>query len=84
MATVRDVLENVREEDFVEYFLFSLDPAVDFEKLLTRVTELADQQSQSYIWQKDDFKLIHRNASDFPPINDNQGKLGVYLLPINP
>ncbi|KAF6202535.1 hypothetical protein GE061_002931 [Apolygus lucorum] len=79
MATVRDVLENVREDDFIEYFLFSLDPAVDFQELLAKVSELAEQQSQGYIWQKDDFKLIHRNASDFPPINDNQENLPPHL-----
>lgn len=62
-------LETVRDEDFVEYFLFfrtedKNDDAEEFVKhvnhLNTKVLELVDRLSDQYIWHKDRFNLIPR------------------------
>lgn len=63
------VLETVRDEDFVEYFLFvrTNDKKEDAEELAnrinllnTQVLEFVDQLSDQYIWHKDRFNLIPR------------------------
>lgn len=60
-------LETVRDEDFVEYFLFvrSEDNKDDAEELVKHVNhlkndvlELVDRLSDQYIWHKDRFDLI--------------------------
>lgn len=62
-------LETVRDEDFVEYFLFfrKEDKDGDAEELVkhtnrlnTEVLELVDRLSDQYIWHKDRFNLIPR------------------------
>lgn len=62
-------LETVRDDDFVEYFLFVRrdDSAEDAEELVkrinqlnARVLELVDRMSDQYIWHKDPFNLIPR------------------------
>ena len=79
MACHRDVLELVREDDFVEYFLFSID-SFDQESstqtilnLKSHVSDLSKKGSENYIWQKDEFVVIPRNTSSMPPIVDNEG-----------
>lgn len=63
------VLETVRDEDFVEYFLYvrTNDKNEDTEELVnhinllnTQVLEFVDQLSDRYIWHKDRFNLIPR------------------------
>lgn len=63
------VLETVRDEDFIEYFLFvrTNDKNEDAEELVkhinllnTQVLEFVDQLSDQYIWHKDRFNLIPR------------------------
>ncbi|XP_025409951.1 protein ecdysoneless isoform X2 [Sipha flava] len=63
------VLETVRDDDFVEYFLFVRpgDGNEDAEELVkninqlnTKVLELVDRLSNGYIWHKDQFNLIPR------------------------
>ncbi|CAH1398496.1 unnamed protein product [Nezara viridula] len=85
MACQRDVLEIVREDDFVEYFLFSLD---NFDEesatqtvlnLKSQVTDLTKKGSENYIWQKDEFVIIPRNTSTMPPIVDNEETLPPHL-----
>lgn len=62
-------LETVRDDDFVEYFLFvqsdnTKDDAEDTVKhindLNTKVLELVERLSDQYIWHKDQFNLIPR------------------------
>lgn len=62
-------LETVRDEDFVEYFLFvrSDDSEEDAEELVkhinhlnTKALELVDRLSKQYLWHKDKFDLIPR------------------------
>lgn len=85
MACQRDVLELVREDDFVEYFLFSLETftgesAVQtVTNLLSQVTDIAKRGAENYIWQKDEFVVIPRNTSSLPPIIDNEETLPPHL-----
>lgn len=62
-------LETVRDDDFVEYFLFmrSEDDKKDAEELVKhinhlnkKVLELVHRLSDQYIWHKDQFNLIPR------------------------
>lgn len=63
-------LETVRDEDFVEYFLFVRSAAgkdEDTEELVNHVNRLyvdvlkfVDRLSDGYIWHKDRFNLIPR------------------------
>lgn len=86
MAVYKDVLEIVREDDFVEYFVFQNNFNVD---QLNTADSLADTRShiqtiiskyqKGYIWQKDEFNLIARNSSLLHPVDDNEGKLRVSL-----
>lgn len=66
------VLENVREDDYVEYFLFpkeieELD--VNDERnitihnaLIEQIHSLTDKFCKTYIWHKDDFSLRYRHS----------------------
>lgn len=82
MACKKSVLEYVREEDFVEYFLFpdNCDDNNDtyLQKELEKVIAVVKKYTSNYIWQKDEFNLIVRNTASFPPVNDNEGK---FFLP---
>ncbi|KAG8274075.1 hypothetical protein J6590_008205 [Homalodisca vitripennis] len=83
MAFNKSVLENVREDDFVEYFIFpSLE--VDFDnvkdhlqKVLISVKSVLETFCHSYIWQKDDVRFIPRidPGLNLPPIDDSDEKL---------
>lgn len=60
-------LETVRDEDFVEYYLFVRSDTDDAELLVQRVNDLnaktlqlAERLSDQYIWHKDPFNLIPR------------------------
>ncbi|KAL1128944.1 hypothetical protein AAG570_013478 [Ranatra chinensis] len=87
MACVRDALENVRADDFVEYFLFSLDTltagddasATQLKRLHAQVSDLVSRHGNNYIWQKDEFNLITRNVSSLPPVMDNEESLPPHM-----
>lgn len=59
-----NILETVRSDDFVEYFLY---PKVEIKdvaeqervlsSLLKEANKLVENLSQNYIWHKDEFKL---------------------------
>jgi hypothetical protein len=60
-------LENLREEDFVEYFLFPNIKACELqneEELLknvnAKVLEIAKNYCKNYIWHRDGFKVYPR------------------------
>lgn len=83
-------LETVRDEDFVEYFLFfrpndsSNDDAEELVKhinhLNTKVLEFVDRLSGQYIWHKDRINLIPRFCpsaelrQSFPDTSDGKNK----------
>lgn len=68
MAGTRDVLEIVREDDFVEYFIF---PEIGLDcdqneikdrlsQVLTSLKNIINKYGSSYIWQKDEISLIQK------------------------
>lgn len=61
---MNNLLENVRADDFVEYFLYvkrEIKDVNEQEKLLNSILKEADKivdnLSDNYIWHKDEFKL---------------------------
>ncbi|KAG5891261.1 hypothetical protein JTB14_019668 [Gonioctena quinquepunctata] len=69
MATKNNVLESVREDDFIEYFLFppiNIEDEKEQEVLISTVLEKANKIvqkfSRDYLWHKDEFKLIPRTS----------------------
>ncbi|CAG9818506.1 unnamed protein product [Phaedon cochleariae] len=70
MANINNVLESVREDDFVEYFLF---PPVSTEDeneqelilstLLDKANKIITKYTKDYLWHKDEFKLLLRTST---------------------
>uniref|UniRef100_A0AAG5D721 Uncharacterized protein n=1 Tax=Anopheles atroparvus TaxID=41427 RepID=A0AAG5D721_ANOAO len=72
----REILQSIREDDFVEYFLFpagSSDPSdvelensesPSLEPLLEKVTQLAEEFCRPYIWHRDGFRVVPRMLND--------------------
>jgi hypothetical protein len=67
------VLESVREEDFIEYYLFphEIEDVINANEerqrevkvILSHVESIVRQYSQNYIWHKDSFGVIPVTAS---------------------
>lgn len=80
-------LEFVREDDFVEYFLF---PEVNsqteeeilaqLEKLLEEVNKLLERFQKDYIWHKDVIKLTARTNSSEVLYDDDTEKRGTTIF----
>ncbi|KAJ8953969.1 hypothetical protein NQ314_007162, partial [Rhamnusium bicolor] len=69
MAGVNNVLESVREDDFVEYFLFPPIETCDekeqetiLSSILSEVNKIVKKYTDNYLWHKDEFKLIPRTS----------------------
>lgn len=82
MAMFKDVLEIVREDDFVEYFLFhndinigQLNKIESLTNTRSHIQTIVSKYVKDYIWQKDEFNLIVRNVSILHPVLDNEGKI---------
>lgn len=90
MASVKNVLEFVREEDFVEYFLFPTITTNDIKEqecilnsLLKKIQkEVLDKYCDNYIWYRDDFKLTPRTRmTNLLAIeNENKGKQQIIII----
>ncbi|XP_056649170.1 protein ecdysoneless [Diorhabda sublineata] len=80
MAGVTNVLETVREDDFVEYFIFphlECNDEQQQEKILTAILNKAkkiiDKYAKNYLWHKDEFQLsIRISTSNF--LNEIEGQ----------
>lgn len=78
-------LEIVRNDDFIEYFLFpSIDPLPENEdevlnEILKQVINAANSYTSSYIWHKDSFNLKARNRNSHLLNPDENGKLNFIL-----
>lgn len=71
------VLEDVRAEDFVEYFLFP--EQQDMELVLTELNAKALTYTDNYIWHKDPFHLrINRASTTTNAENNQQGQHNEY------
>jgi hypothetical protein len=73
-------LENVRVEDFIEYFLFpeingSLqdDETEALNDIQQKIDEISKSFIKNYIWHKDPFSLKIRNQNSCL-LNNNNGK----------
>lgn len=84
MTQLNNILESVREEDFVEYYLF---PSIDHTKdnveqeralreILLKAEEIVKKYTKEYLWHKDEFKLTTRTTFFNKFICDN-GKTGM-------
>ncbi|XP_053674786.1 protein ecdysoneless [Anopheles nili] len=73
--THREILQSIREDDFVEYFLFPERPSDpsdvelennenSLEPLLQQVNQLAEIFCQRYIWHRDGFRVVPRLLND--------------------
>ncbi|CAH0547417.1 unnamed protein product [Brassicogethes aeneus] len=69
MAGVNNILESVREDDFVEYYLFPVINSEDIKEqetilscVLSKANKIIDNYSKNYLWHKDEFKLVPRTS----------------------
>lgn len=67
MASKNNVLESVREDDFVEYYVFPpIETRDDKEqefllnRILNQCEKIVKKYSDEYLWHKDEFKLTVR------------------------
>lgn len=85
--SLREPIETIRAEDFVEYFLFpSSGTNIDedetdyLEKILRDVNEEAKKFIGDYIWQRDSFQLIVKpKATKYLNENSDEGKRRFYF-----
>lgn len=57
-------LEFVREDDFIEYYLFAGSENKEIGKLLEEINAFVDNYAKEYIWHKDSFNLRVRSAQN--------------------
>lgn len=69
MAGVTNILESVREDDFVEYFLFppiETNDEQEQERILTAILDKANKiihkYTKNFLWHKDEFRLVVRTS----------------------
>ncbi|XP_039285305.1 protein ecdysoneless-like [Nilaparvata lugens] len=83
MASTKTPFEIVKEDDFVEYFLFPVGCDIDndssLEEVTKRVNTVVNKYASTYIWQKDQFNVIPRNIAGLPPLVDNEESLPPHL-----
>ncbi|KAG5670401.1 hypothetical protein PVAND_000669 [Polypedilum vanderplanki] len=83
-------LENVRVEDFIEYYLFpELDGVLEENEvealnvICQKINEIAQSYTSNYIWHKDPFILKTRNGSSHLLNIDNNEQLPPHLYGIS-
>lgn len=82
MAGVTNILESVREDDFVEYFLFppiETNDEQEQERILTAILDKANKiihrYTKNFLWHKDEFRLVVRTSiSNY--LNELDGQRG--------
>ncbi|RZF40264.1 hypothetical protein LSTR_LSTR007464 [Laodelphax striatellus] len=83
MASTKTAFEIVKEDDFVEYFLFPVGYDINndssLEEVTKRVNTIVNKYASSYIWQKDQFNVIPRNIAGLPLLVDNEESLPPHL-----
>ncbi|CAH1367265.1 unnamed protein product [Tenebrio molitor] len=79
MARNVNVLESVREDDFVEYYLFppidsrdEKDQEIALNRVLTQAKRITEKYTQRYLWHKDEFKLTVRTWISNSLIHDSE------------
>lgn len=87
MSTKKNILEFVREQDFVEYFLFPEATPLDnkeeelmINSVLREVNLIAKKYTKDYIWHRDEFKLTARTSiSNYLCNEDDREDLPAHL-----
>lgn len=69
MANLNKVLQSVREDDFVEYFIFpkitsnnEKEEELQLNGILKKVWKSVEVYTKDYLWHKDEFKLSPRTS----------------------
>lgn len=66
MSSSSGILQTIREDDFIEYFLFPLLNNIndtnenELNNLLIKINKIINDFSVNYIWHKDNFHLTPR------------------------
>jgi hypothetical protein len=83
-------VETIRNEDFVEYFLFPKlnecseeDERDALNKLSTKINNIASDYTKSYIWHKDSFGLKVRTRNSHLLKTEDKGKSDSSQLVVN-
>jgi hypothetical protein len=70
-------LENVRSEDFIEYFIF---PDINesneevLNELSLKIAEIAKSYTGKYIWHKDQFEIRNQKFASILSDSENNGE----------
>lgn len=75
------ILEFVREEDFVEYYLFPPTDSADekcqldiLNSILSKANKIVEGYTKNFLWHKEEFKLIPRISNGLSHIDNHKGK----------
>mgnify|MGYP005984743047 FL=1 len=92
MASKANVLESVREDDFVEYFLFPVIDSRDdkeqeivLNRFLCQAEKIVEKYTKEHLWHKDEFKLSVRTwvSNSLIHGDENTGSL-IFVSPCLP
>lgn len=84
-ANILNLLETVREDDYVEYHLFPNISCNDLQnnseefylsKCLTQVQTIVEKYCATYLWHKDKFNVVLRETSNQMLLNDEHSIKG--------
>lgn len=80
----KSVLETVREDDFVEYFIFPQLNSNENEEIvlnnyLTKINNAIRNQTKDYLWHKDEFNVTTRPKTSHL-LNEDFDKRGKYYI----
>lgn len=81
MDRLNNVLKTVREDDFVEYYIFLQDDGT-LETILIEANKIISLYSQDYLWHKDPMKLTVRTelSNLLTEIDGVEGEYSVYWV----
>lgn len=89
MASFDKLFQSVREDDFVEYFLF---PPIEstneneqnklLSSMLAKANKIIDKVTSDFLWHKDAFKLSIRTSiyNELNNVSDDNGKSFIPIL----
>lgn len=82
MAGLNNILQTIRGDDFVEYYLFPpIETCNEKEEetilsgILTKANKIVKKYTNNYLWHRDEFKLVPR-TSIYNTLNHIDGKKG--------
>lgn len=85
MANINTLFESVREDDFVEYYLFPPIESKDeieqekiLSSILSKANKIINKYTTDFLWHKDEFKLSAR-TSIYNELNNFSGDNGKWM-----